>query len=591
MNNENRKVSSADNKIKSFNTSHKNNLGLISNTTKNSQISNPTDQQAKRKKLTMIWHIEQLLKISKDCIDMDEVQKNAKRNIKIISLKLKITPAQAVVFSCMVEQASYNRIRPNELQESLHCTKIQIVMHLNDLDDLESRGLISSETDQGKKYYQVLPAVVNALQRGMPIRIRTKTNLTIYHFFDELEKFMKKLICKEVALDQYIKELKLLIGNNMHLAICKALISFRLPVDFLVVLSVFCVFHFKYRDEDIDKYDISRVFSDSYKYHTTWRDMISHNNPLFKKNLIENVTNSNFSDSEEFTLSEKAKNKLLSEIDFTIINAKMKKGLIPSQEITEKIMFYNEKEEKSILELGALLQPNNFMAIQKRLKQKSMRNGFACLFYGEPGTGKTETASQIARMTGRDIMLVDISEIKSCWFGESEKRIKKVFDKYRQYVKTNNPVPILLFNEADAVISKRININAKNTAQTENSIQNIILQEMETLDGIMIATTNLIGNLDPAFERRFLYKIEFEKPSLKVRKAIWKAHLPELGNKDAEILASSYDFSGGQIENIARKRMVDSIIHGGKINIETIREYCINEKLSRDQKAVIGFNA
>jgi SpoVK/Ycf46/Vps4 family AAA+-type ATPase len=218
-----------------------------------------------------------------------------------------------------------------------------------------------------------------------------------------------------------------------------------------------------------------------------------------------------------------------------------------------------------------------------------MRNGFACLFYGKPGTGKTETVNQIARMTGRDVMLVDIAETKSCWFGESEKRIKKVFDKYRQYAKVNNPAPILLFNEADAVIGKRKDVNSGNVAQTENTIQNIILQEMENLDGIMIATTNLTKNLDPAFERRFLYKIEFNKPTLEARKAIWKSQLPELRDEDAETLAGRYDFSGGQIENIARKRTVDSIIHAGRIDLETLNEYCGDEKLDKDRGITIGF--
>lgn len=60
----------------------------------------------------------------------------------------------------------------------------------------------------------------------------------------------------------------------------------------------------------------------------------------------------------------------------------------------------------------------------------------------------------------------------------------------------------------------------------ENSIQNIILEEMESLEGIMIATTNLTTNLDKAFERRFLYKIEFSRPDVEVRSQIWQVMLP-----------------------------------------------------------------
>jgi len=74
----------------------------------------------------------------------------------------------------------------------------------------------------------------------------------------------------------------------------------------------------------------------------------------------------------------------------------------------------------------------NYQKVQGRLSENGMRKGFACLFSGAPGTGKTETAYQIARETGRDIMMVDISNTKSCWFGESEKKIKEVFGHFNR---------------------------------------------------------------------------------------------------------------------------------------------------------------
>ena len=83
------------------------------------------------------------------------------------------------------------------------------------------------------------------------------------------------------------------------------------------------------------------------------------------------------------------------------------------------------------------------------MKKAGFRCGFTCLFYGAPGTGKTETVLQLARQTGRDILQVDVSKIKSCWVGESEKNIKSLFDSYKDKVKKSEKAPILLFNEAD----------------------------------------------------------------------------------------------------------------------------------------------
>ncbi|MCL2193404.1 MAG: ATP-binding protein [Treponema sp.] len=110
---------------------------------------------------------------------------------------------------------------------------------------------------------------------------------------------------------------------------------------------------------------------------------------------------------------------------------------------------------------------------------------FTILFQGLPRTGKTETAYQIARLTGCDICLVDISETKSKWFGESEKRRKSIFDGYKNMIKTCKSTSILLFNEAVAVLGKRQELGEtrRGPAQTENAMQNIILHEMENLHG------------------------------------------------------------------------------------------------------------
>ena len=95
-------------------------------------------------------------------------------------------------------------------------------------------------------------------------------------------------------------------------------------------------------------------------------------------------------------------------------------------------------------------------------------------------------------------MRVDVDKIKSCWVGESEKNIKALFDRYRNICKDSKLAPILLFNEADAVLGIRMEGASRAVDKMENSIQNIILQEMENLDGIMIATTNLTDSKDTA---------------------------------------------------------------------------------------------
>jgi SpoVK/Ycf46/Vps4 family AAA+-type ATPase len=234
------------------------------------------------------------------------------------------------------------------------------------------------------------------------------------------------------------------------------------------------------------------------------------------------------------------------------------------------------------------LHEEQLKKIRTRLKQQGLGEGIATLFYGVPGTGKTEMAKQLGRLTGRDIMKVEISKTKSMWYGESEKIIKRVFADYADFTEDCEQLPILLFNEADAVFSKRQSISQSNVVKTENAIQNIILEELENFKGILIATTNLQDNLDGAFERRFLFKVEFRKPGLINRARIWESKLNPLNKEEARILASKYDFSGGEIDNIVRKWEIHSIINGEADVFPTIEGFCNDERLGEKIRS-IGF--
>ena len=296
-------------------------------------------------------------------------------------------------------------------------------------------------------------------------------------------------------------------------------------------------------------------------------------------------------DRDSFRMTQKAKDEFFSELSITNRSRKSKlEDLIKSEEIVEKALYYGDNIQSQVTELSQLIEDSHYKEIHSRMKDSGFRCAFTCLFYGAPGTGKTETVLQLGRQTGRDIVQVNLSQIKSCWVGESEKNIKNIFDAYRNKVKKSKVTPILLFNEADAIINQRMEGAQTAANKMENSLQNIILQEMENLDGILIATTNLAGNMDKAFERRFLYKIKFEKPTLEARMSIWHEMIPSLSDYDTKVLAEKYDFSGGQIENIARHNVINNILYGDKgNNIETLMTYCESECLETKTTRKIGF--
>jgi len=392
-----------------------------------------------------------------------------------------------------------------------------------------------------------------------------------------------------LAYDLFYEEIKLLFHDNQELDFVKKIKSLKLEFIDEVILTHFCRHLALHDTEAIPEDSITFLIEDTFKSKELSRSLKNGKYVLMKKKLIEYNYDDGFEDKDWFRLTEKAKKTLLKGF-----NLKMSKqgvrDFILSKSIEEKKLFYEGETISQIGELKGLLNEENFKNIKERMKAQKMRCGFACIFYGSPGTGKTETALQLARMTGRDIMQVNISAVKSCWVGESEKNIKAIFDRYREQSKKAKLAPILLFNEADAVIGKRKEGAERAVDKMENSIQNIILQEMETLDGIMIATTNLEQNLDKAFERRFLYKVKFNKPSASARANIWRSMIPALSDNESLALAERYDFSGGQIENIARHYAIDNVLHGDDENrLERLFNYSDNERFENKEQRKIGF--
>ncbi|QOY52342.1 ATP-binding protein [Candidatus Sulfurimonas baltica] len=177
------------------------------------------------------------------------------------------------------------------------------------------------------------------------------------------------------------------------------------------------------------------------------------------------------------------------------------------------------------------------------------------IFYGAAGTGKTMTAYSLAKSLKRQVLAFDCSKILSMYVGESEKNVRKIFDTFYDLCEKTKSEPILLLNEADQFLGARSSGTTSGADQMHNQMQNIFLEQIEKFRGMLIATTNLLENIDKAFSRRFNYKIEFKKPSEQQRVELWKLMLPVNApyeeKFDLKELAT-YALTGGQINLIIK---------------------------------------
>jgi len=311
----------------------------------------------------------------------------------------------------------------------------------------------------------------------------------------------------------------------------------------------------------------------------------------FKEKILKLDDDASFRSDPNFELTHKAHQKIFG----TKIKNKNEFKALYSKHLKhgsfKQALFLDEAIANTTKTIAKATSKAEYKTIVKQLKNANLPSGIVSLLYGYPGTGKTATVYEISKLTKRDVLQVDISNIRDKYVGESEKRLKAIFSEYERAKVELKHTPILLFNEADALIGQRMQAN-DSVDVMNNAMQNILLEELEKFEGIFFATTNLIDNMDSAFDRRFLYKVEFVKPSSQTRAKIWKAKLPKLKESDINAI-THYDLSGGQIENVSRKFMLDTILNLKEFDIQELKKLCENEaSFKKDATCkVIGFAA
>ena len=513
--------------------------------------------------------------------------KLAETDIRNLMKRLGLTADQVILFSAIMEKSSSYRLEQSELAEFMGLSYLEFLQYSDDLKVLADKWLIRVKADRNN--IRVPDEVVKAITDD---RNYYKPGTEWYTAVGVLKRFkqlFKLREANELEFEPMLRELDSLVQDNPKTSVASAIRKYgvldgekHLSNSERVVFYALCYRYFSEDDDMVGWHDLEDIFGED---HDDDLDVLKarysrEELELQEKGLIEYSSENGVKSKDFFKIKDSIKEEIFKEAGGLRKTQRAVAGTIDCKTIKEKKLFYGEEEGRKVGTLRGILAEERYAHVKKALSDKGMRTGFTCLFYGSPGTGKTETVYQLARETGRMIVSVDVSRIKDCFVGESEKNIKGLFDSYRSLVSASDVAPILLFNEADAIFGVRKEGATSAVDKMENSIQNIILQEMESLDGILIATTNLTDNLDKAFERRFLYKIRFGRPSVEARAKIWASMIPELSAEEALSLSENYDLSGGQIENICRKRTVQSILNGVDPTFEEVKAFCDDENIS-----------
>jgi hypothetical protein len=204
--------------------------------------------------------------------------------------------------------------------------------------------------------------------------------------------------------------------------------------------------------------------------------------------------------------------------------------------------------------------------------------GISVLFAGESGTGKTMAAEVLANDLELDLYRIDLASMVSKYIGETEKNLRQVFDA------AEDTGAILLFDEADALFGSRSEVKDSHDRYANIEVS-YLLQRMEAYRGLAILTTNLKNAIDPAFQRRLRFIIQFQFPDDAHREQIWRGIFPEqtpLADVDYRRLAQ-LNVAGGHIRNIALGAAFLAADSGTAIGMSHLLQAARTESGKRDR--------
>jgi SpoVK/Ycf46/Vps4 family AAA+-type ATPase len=543
----------------------------------------------------LLKNIDIIFRESRRIISDDLPFNSFKKSLSTISNYFSTTERESFIFAILfVLNLSETKISFVNLTEHFSNQPTNILLFKSELESLCTKGIVRKNFSGGDEdpfgvRYMVNRKVVADILDNKPFCKETLKERDLYSL---LEKIFKTIDNRESIFggSNLLSAAVLDIMNeNREIPFINAILDMKLKDEnnliFLYVIWAILEENLE-PDAGIVLYSIYSKASERVR---VMQRLIDGSHELIKKGLLE-TGEGLFSSDIHLKLSEAT--IILAKSYGVIINRRPKssrKIITPSQ-IRFKQLIFNDKAISQLNTFRDLLSHNRYENLAKSFEAMNLPECITAIFYGSPGTGKTESVMQIARETDREILKVDISQTKSMWYGESEKMVKQIFKDYNNFMNESIRTPILLINEADALISKRLDVSFSSTKQTENTIQNIILEELENFKGILIATTNLLQNFDKAFDRRFLYKIHFPKPNQEIRIKIWKNKKTDLSISDCNMLASKFPFSGGHIDNIIRKISIEEAIQDLPLPIDKIVEICSTELLHKNGEVkTIGF--
>jgi len=464
-----------------------------------------------------------------------------------------------------------------------------------DIEMLVSKNLIKYKRENGGKNlynssFNVNQKVIDAIfNNGSIDDALAQPELDFIQFCSHVKRRVQNNSYKNKSVFELCEQITELENKNINLSSIQYLIENKIEIEERIVLYSL-IDSLTDNEHQINLMSLLKEIFGAVDSISIAGSIIAGNQDIEQKKLVE-IESKGFVEDATISLTNKAKDLLLgNSANLYKVKVDTKHQLIRCESIQEKQLFFNEKLKNELDFFKASIQNDNLVKLKTKLSESKIKKSIVTIFEGIPGSGKTESCYQIAKELRYDLFVLDFTQMKSTYYSESQTLVKKSFTEFREICRVNERPVIMVINECDGLLHQRISTgDGQSSDHTENEIQTILLEEFEKSDDIIILTTNLINSIDVAFYRRFLFKIRFDNPDKEVLKQIYKSKLSWLEEEELERL-SAVELSGGEVDNVVTKVLINEVINSKKSTIYDILEFCKQEKVDKKKTTKLGFN-
>lgn len=528
-------------------------------------------------------------------VNVDKVE----HEVKIITDYLRVSERAAWFFSLIFFYTIQDGDVPvKRLSRYLGLKLPSLYQYKDAIDELLRKKLIEVVDEEDEDFffkclYKVSDSVLNAVLENKSIRgVHTNDKIDIHQFLTNIYPEYINRSLQHYTLHEFVIAVDKIEKRYPYIKLPQKLKKMGLSADeraFLYVIAKKLV-------SEETSCNMQKLLKDFYEIGICTKksnDFISESTS-FQKNELLRIPDSGYADQISVHLTDKAKN-LIFDGEVSQIKSKKKSeflNLIKPEAIIEKQLFFNKELEANLEFFKKAISFENLPKLNARLRVNKLNANLVAIFDGPSGSGKTEATKQISKNLNYDLYIIDFTRMKSEYYSQSQKLVKKTFQDIKVICNENEKPSIFLFNEADSIFHKRkSNTLDSVVSEIENEIQNLLLEALEDVPGnaIFILTTNRFESMDDALFRRLLFKIKFDIPSKEVMKKIFKSKLSILEDNQIDELVDRFELNGGLIDNIASKITMNEIINNETPSFDQVLAFCQSETATNIIRPKVGF--